>query len=75
MHTFLSQPSSLVRLKVLCAALPFHRGITLSLRVVENHRLVKEFESLDFLDRTLGSLDVIEYYESLTFRFQVLLGY
>lgn len=61
-------------LEVFCASLSLHRSIALCSCIVQQHRLVEQFEPLNLLDRPLGGFGLVKDYESLTFRFEVSLS-
>lgn len=61
-------------LKIFCASLFLHGSIALCSCIVQQHRLIEQFEPLDLLDCPLGSLSLIKDYESLAFCFEVRLG-
>ena len=61
-------------LEVFCASLSLHSSIALGFCIVQVHRLIEQFESLDLLDCPLGSFGLVKDYESLAFGFEIRLG-
>lgn len=72
-HTFLRQPPPLMRLKSLFSTFPLYRSITLRPCEIQHHRLIKEFKSINFLNRLTRSLDILKDDKRLSFGFQIAL--
>lgn len=62
-------------LKLLLVPLPLNRRITPRLRKVHLHRLPKQLEILDLLDRLLRARHIAEHHKRLPLRLQVGLGH
>lgn len=60
--------------QLLLVSFSLHRCIALALGVVQQHRLLKQFEPLHLFNRALCSLDIFEDNEGLSFGFEVFLG-
>ena len=61
-------------LEVFCTSLSLYRSVAFRPCIVQQHRLIKQFESLDLLDRPFGSFGLVKDYESLAFRSEVRLS-
>ena len=64
-----------MHLELVLIAGEFHGGVTPCLRIVQDHRLVKELEALHLADRAFGRLDAVEHDERLAFGLHVRLGH
>jgi hypothetical protein len=64
-----------VALKLIFIATPFYTCIAPGLRKRQLHRFIKQFETLYLIDGLLRALHTIKYYECLSFRLEVRLGY
>lgn len=63
-----------MNLQLLGACFPHDSRVAFRLRVIQNHRFVEQFETIDLVNRTCGRFDIVEDNECLTFRLQVGLG-
>ena len=63
-----------MHLKLFRASLSLHRSIAPRSRIVQQHRLIEQFEPLNFFNGSLGGFGFVKDNESLAFRFEVRLG-
>lgn len=63
-----------MNLELISPSLAQNRRVAPRLRVVQNHRFLKQVEAIDLFDGVRGRLDVVEDDERLALGFQVRLG-
>lgn len=73
-RTFLSETPPLMSLQFIISALAQDSRITLRLRIVQDHRLIEELETVHILNRASRGLHAIEDNERLPLRLQIPFG-